>query len=92
MQYGSSYVLNWLKLCIPRWKGATAPLKVQGASRIHLVDYKDVSKIQEQLSIVQIFIYDSNNINGTYYLWFIAFLSFCAFIKFDVIDTFIFHF
>ena len=22
MQYGSGYILNWLKLCFPRWKGA----------------------------------------------------------------------
>ena len=56
MLYGSCYVLNWLKLCIPRWKGAKAPLNVQGASGIHLVDNKDDLKIQEQLSIVQIFI------------------------------------
>ena len=54
MQFGSLYVLNWLKLCIPRWKGATDPLKVQGASRIHLVDTNEVMKIQEKLSIVQI--------------------------------------
>ena len=34
--------------------GAKAPLKVQGASRIHLVDTTEVMKIQEKLSIVQI--------------------------------------
>ena len=34
--------------------GAKAPLKVQGASRIHLVDTNEVKKIQEKLSIVQI--------------------------------------
>ena len=47
MQYGSYYVLNGLKLCFPRWKGAKAPLNVQGASGIHLVDNKDVLKIQD---------------------------------------------
>ena len=44
---GSCYVSNGLKLCFPRWKGAKAPLNVQGASGIHLVDNKDVSKIQD---------------------------------------------
>ena len=53
MKYGSCYVLNGLKLCIPRWKGAKAPLKVQGASRIHLDDDNDVMKIQAYLSLVQ---------------------------------------
>ena len=53
MQNGSCYILNWLKLCFPRWKGAKTPLKVQRASGIHLVD-DDVKKIQEKLSIVQI--------------------------------------
>ena len=56
MHYGSCYVSNGLKLCFPRWKGAKAPLNVQGASGIHLVDNKDDLKIQEQLSIVQVFI------------------------------------
>ena len=55
MQYGSCYVLNGLKLCIPRWKGAKAPLKVQGASRIHLVDNKDL-RITE-LSPKSLFVY-----------------------------------
>ena len=35
-----------------RW--CEGPLKVQGASRIHLVDTNEVKKIQEKLSIVQI--------------------------------------